>query len=120
MKSVLNFVVVALIAVLPALSNAATCAQAKSILLNEINSGIETFPGSCRPLALLKCGILFNTKLPQLRGVITKDEHAKLKLVVQGVNDNIEMIKSIVSDDYAAPMNTLIRDLNIYNKNCAK
>lgn len=120
MRTVVKFVVIAAIAGLPLISNAATCAQMKSVLLNEINSGIETYPNSCRPLAIIQCGILFNTKLPQLRGVITTNQHEKFRLVVKGVNDNLERIKGIVSEDYAAPMNTLIRDLNTYNRHCAK
>lgn len=121
MRSILKFLMITVISVLPFVSNAATsCPQKKAILLNEINAGIATFPNSCQTLALIQCGILFNTKLPQLRGVITKNEHDKLHLVVQGVNQNIDRIRGIVAEEYAAPMNTLIRDLNIYNAQCAK
>jgi len=120
MRAVVKFVVLALIAGLPFVSNAATCAQAKAILLNEINAGIATYPNSCRPLAIFQCNILFNTKLPQLRGVITTNQHDKLRLVVEGVNQNLERIRGIVADEYTPQMNTLIRDMNTYQRNCAK
>lgn len=120
MKSVLKFVVVAIIGIMPLTSNAANCAHAKGALLRQINSAIATFPGSCRPLAILQCRVLFNTKLPQLRGVVTTNQFDKLRLVVEGVNENIERIRGIVAEEYTGQMNTLIRDMNNYSRQCGQ
>lgn len=120
MKSALKFVVIAVIAGLPLFSNAATCAQVKASLLSQINSAISTFPGSCRPMAIFQCRILFNTKLPQLRGVVVTNQYDKLRLVVEGVNENIERIRGIVAEEYTGQMNALIREMNHYNRQCGQ
>lgn len=119
MKSVFKVLALMIITALPVAFANAACPQQKAFLLNEINSAITTYPNSCRSQTIhFQCDVLFRTKLPQLRSVITKNEFANLQRVVQGVNDNLELIRSIVADQYQAPMNSLINDLNVYQRNC--
>ena len=121
MKLVSNLVLAAFLSLPVSFANANNCAQKKPFLINEINQAIATYPRSCRPNSIpFLCNNLFNTKLPQLRTVIQQNEFDNLRQIVEGVNANRQRIAGIVSDEFRAPMNSLIDDMNAYYNQCGR
>ena len=119
MKLVLKMLVLAVLTGVPiskaAANTESSCSDKKSFLISEVRAAIATHPNSCRsPMIHFECDVLFKSKLPQLVGVIARNEFTNLRQIVDFVNNNRPRIANIVADQYTGSMYSLIGDLNSY------